>query len=385
MVFGALAFALALNAWRPTHWWPLRGMSFAAQLVISELAPWVMLAIGIGGAWLAIGRGGIATLPGQLGLGLCVAAEAVLLRVIALSLAARPSVDAALKSAGLEPVEHGTGRWRRALLPRFLNNGPVERIGNVRYAEGAGSRRLLDVYRKRGGDVKGAPVLLQIHGGAWVVGSKRTQAMPLLKRMAGAGWVCVAINYRLSPRARFPDHLIDCKLALKWIREHIAEYGGDPGRVVVTGGSAGGHLAALVALTQNDPAFQPGFETADTSVMAAVPVYGPFDLDTLLLGFNPRLARWFSRGVFGADLRRASPVTHVRAGLPPMLIIQGTDDNLVPAGIAHTFIDAVRAAGNQNVIHLEVPGGAHAFDLFHSIRSEAVVSGIHCYLQRLTR
>ena len=379
---GAFGLTLALNAWRPTHWGPLRGMSFLAQVVVAECAPWALLALGLLAGGLATSSGALGDWPGWVGLGLSVAAGLVLLRVIALALDTRQIVEAALKVSGLGPLSTEPGRWRRALLPRFFNAGLVERIDDLRYAEGAGSRRLLDVYRKRGG-VSGAPVLLQIHGGAWVVGNKRTQGRPLLTRMAGAGWVCVAINYRLSPRARFPDHLVDCKLALAWIRAHIAEYGGDPDRVVVTGGSAGGHLACLVALTQNDPAFQPGFETADTSVLACVPVYGPFDIDQVLARYPPRLAKWFSRGVFGRDLRTASPITHVRAGLPPMFVIQGAHDNVVPAQIAHTFTAAVRAAGNENIIHLEVPGGAHAFDLFHSIRSEAVISGIHCYLEKI--
>ena len=72
--------------------------------------------------------------------------------------------------------------------------------------------------------------------------------------LAARGWVCVAINYRLSPQATWPDHLVDCKRALAWIREHIAEYGGDPDYVVVTGGSAGGHLTAMMGLTAERPA-----------------------------------------------------------------------------------------------------------------------------------
>ena len=95
-------------------------------------------------------------------------------------------------------------------------------------------------------------MLFQIHGGGWVIGSKNEQALPLMYHLARAGWVCVSVDYRLSPQATFPDHLVDCKRALAWVREHVAEYGGDPDFVVVTGGSAGGHLAALVALTPND-------------------------------------------------------------------------------------------------------------------------------------
>jgi acetyl esterase/lipase len=89
--------------------------------------------------------------------------------------------------------------------------------------------------------------------------------------------VCVSINYRLSPRAAWPDHIVDVKRALAWIKEHIADYGGDPNFVAITGGSAGGHLCSLAALSPNEPSFQPGFEEADTSVACAVPFYGVYD------------------------------------------------------------------------------------------------------------
>ena len=121
--------------------------------------------------------------------------------------------------------------------------------------------------------------------------------LPLMYHLAARGWVCVAANYRLSPRATFPDHLIDVKRALAWIKRHGAEYGADPDFVVVTGGSAGGHLAALVALTANDPEYQPGFEDVDTTVQALRPV-----LRRLRLPRPPRRPR---QGVDGALPRAA--------------------------------------------------------------------------------
>ena len=98
-----------------------------------------------------------------------------------------------------------------------------------------------------------------------------------MQRMAERGWVCVAVNYRLAPRDAFPAQIVDVKKAIAWVKEHIEEYGGDPSYVVITGGSAGGHLASLAALTPNDPEYQPGFEGADTRVQAAVPFYGVYD------------------------------------------------------------------------------------------------------------
>src|SRR3989449_3406659 len=111
-----------------------------------------------------------------------------------------------------------------------------------------------------------------------MLGSKNEQGLPLMHHLAARGWVCVAADYRLSPRATFPDHLIDVKRAVAWIREHGALYGAAPDFLVVTGGSAGGHLAALVALTPNAPEYQPGFEGVDTAGDGRGGVYRGYDL-----------------------------------------------------------------------------------------------------------
>lgn len=84
----------------------------------------------------------------------------------------------------------------------------------------------------------GAP-LLQVHGGAWMFGAKDHQGIPLTMHMAARGWVCVAANYPLSPKARWPEHIVALKQAMRWIREHSQKYGADPSFVAVTGGSAG--------------------------------------------------------------------------------------------------------------------------------------------------
>ena len=180
------------------------------------------------------------------------------------------------------------GSGRRARAPPNRRACSAWRGSTASYAHDTdisygehGTRNHLDIWRRpdldRGGK---APVLLQVPGGAWMVGSKRQQAYPLMSHLAELGWVCVAINYRLSPRSTWPDQIVDVKRALAWTKEHIAEYGGDPDWVAITGGSAGGHLSSLAALTPNDPQFQPGFEDADTSVRAAVPFYGLYDFTT---------------------------------------------------------------------------------------------------------
>jgi acetyl esterase/lipase len=243
---------------------------------------------------------------------------------------------------------------------------------------------VLDVYRPRPASAEPAPVLLQIHGGAWMIGTKDTQGRPLMQALTGAGWVCVAINYRLAPRSKIHDQLVDCKLALRWIREHIAEHGGDPSRVVVTGGSAGAHLASLVALTANDPRFQQGFEDVDTSVIGCVSMYGPYDLEQIFTDLSRvgrRLGGSIGSWVVGANVaddpetyRAMSPVHAVRPGAPPFLVVHGTVDNLVPVEQARRLVAALRDVGSE-VTYVELAGAPHAFDVFHSEWADAAVGG----------
>jgi acetyl esterase/lipase len=163
--------------------------------------------------------------------------------------------------------------WVRILFAPFLvRRRDVERAANISYGD-AGASNLLDVYRHRS-HPSGGPTLVYLHGGAFRSGRKNREARPLIYRLASQGWVCISANYRMSPKATFPDQLIDVKKVIAWVREHGPEYGADPAVVFVAGSSAGGHMAAFAALTPNDPAFQPGFGYADTSVTAAISLYG---------------------------------------------------------------------------------------------------------------
>jgi acetyl esterase/lipase len=230
-------------------------------------------------------------------------------------------------------------------------------------------------------------VLLQIHGGGWVIGRKEEQGLPLMTHLSARGWVCVAPNYPLSPKATWPEHLVAVKRALAWTREHIADYGGDPSFIAVTGGSAGGHLAAMVALTQNDPTYQPGFEGADTSVQAAVPFYGAYDLANVLdttAGGN-RLDYFLARTVFKTTDRQvfesATPLLHVGPDAPPFFVIHGAHDSLVPVAEARELVRRLRDASKEPVCYAELPGAQHAFDVFHSIRSAHVIRGAERFLR----
>lgn len=277
--------------------------------------------------------------------------------------------------------------WTELVVPVRLHHPDVARARDIVYQRARGLDLKLDVYRPRSG-AGGCPVLLEVHGGGWVVGSKNDQGLPMMLRLAARGWVCVSADYRLSPHATFPEHLVDLKHALAWIREHVAEYGGDPGFVVVAGQSAGGHLASLVALTANDPRYQPGFETADTSVAGCVSYYGVYDFtDRHLLWPNPELQQLLERKVMKASLaeareayEEASPMSRVHEGAPPFLIIHGDRDSLVPVAEARRFAADLRARSRAPVCYAEIPGAQHAFDIFRSLRGEYVLFGVERFL-----
>jgi acetyl esterase/lipase len=262
-------------------------------------------------------------------------------------------------------------------------------VRNVTFAQYGKKKVRLDVYKPAGakpGDRR--PGVLQIHGGAWVLGDKREQGVPLLNHLAVNGWVGVNANYRLSPRAKFPEHLIDLKKAIEWYREHAEEHGADPNFLCVTGGSAGGHLTALVALTANEPEYQPGFEAVDTTMMAAVPFYGVYDMtnrhgrwhkDTVRRFFGP----WVIGKKFEDDpdaFREASPIDRVHVDAPPFFVIHGSHDTLVPVEDARDFAERLRTVSDSPVLYAEMHGAEHAFDVMPSFRTARVIEGVERFL-----
>jgi acetyl esterase/lipase len=232
-----------------------------------------------------------------------------------------------------------------------------------------------------------APVLLQVPGGAWVIGMRRPQSYPLLSHMAERGWVCVSIAYRVSPRHTWPAHIVDVKRALAWVKDNIADYGGDPDFVAITGGSAGGHLTALAALTPNDPQWQPGFEEADTSVVAAVPIYGRYDWFSREGSGRPEfisvLQRYIVKKRFGENRQTyldASPITKVRPDAPPFFVLHGEDDSIIPVGEAREFVDALTQKSDEVVAYAEIPHAQHAFDFFGSPHGHFTATAVAHFL-----
>ncbi|HUH69105.1 MAG TPA: alpha/beta hydrolase [Mycobacterium sp.] len=272
---------------------------------------------------------------------------------------------------------------------------------DISYGPG-GSEHLLDIWRRHDSPASGwgprsagedpqapgrrAPVLIQVPGGAWAVNGKRGQAYTLMSRMAELGWICVSINYSKSPRCTFPAHLIDVKRAIAWVRENIAYYGGDPDFIAITGGSAGGHLASLAALTPNDPTFQPGFEDTDTTVQAVAPYYGVYDFtdfENMHEMMLPFLEHFVLKTRYTDDPERfkaASPISYAHSGAPPFFVLHGEKDELVPSGQARAFCAALREAGATTVAYAELANAYHAFDITPTVRSRLAADAVSDFL-----
>ncbi|HYF45393.1 MAG TPA: alpha/beta hydrolase [Acidimicrobiales bacterium] len=284
---------------------------------------------------------------------------------------------------------------RHVFVPFLFRRPEARRIKNVVCATVEGKDLKLDVYLPRDESPEGKrrPAVMQIHGGGWVIGDKREQGIPLLGHLAANGFVGFNVNYRLSPKVAFPEHLIDLKRALVWIRQHADEYGVDPDFIAVTGGSAGGHLTAMMGLTANDPEYQPGFEGEDTSVAAAVPFYGIYDFTdrngAQVKGFLPMFLEPIVMKAKLADepekFSKASPIDRIHPDAPPFFVIHGDRDTLAPLQDARDFVEKLRDVSEQPVVYAELHGAQHAFDIFVSPRTAPVIEGVERFLDGIRR
>ncbi|MEQ6897385.1 alpha/beta hydrolase [Microbacterium sp. KR10-403] len=350
----------------------LAKMSWFFGMVVNEL-PFLAILFLLAATALAAAEGDLASPAGR------ITGAVALLVIVGLVVAAWRGVlsDRAVRAA-LE--RHWGPQWRQQvhaplrrhrpwlriiLLPFVRSRADVERISNISYGD-AGRQNLLDVYRRRDAP-QNAPVLIYFHGGGFTSGKKSREARPLLTWLAHRGWVCISANYRLRPEASFPDHQIDGKKVIAWVREHGATYGADLSRLFVAGSSAGANIAGVCAFTPNDPMFQPGFESVDTTVTGAVLLYGYYG------------------HYFGAPPAQTSPLQpqgYLRTGAPPVFIAHGTSDGWGTVEGARDFAARLEEAGGT-VVYAELPGGQHSFDVFHSARFEAVVDGVDAFTARV--
>lgn len=242
---------------------------------------------------------------------------------------------------------------------------------------------LLDLHVPEG--VERPPVVLWIHGGAWLMGDRRLPPVMwpigvLFQKIVDAGFAVATLDYRHSKEAPFPAQLHDAKAALRYLRRFADDLGVDAERVIVWGESAGAHLAALVGLTAGQPEWDgdEGVRTGDTRVAGVVDWYGVHDAENLELRALPvdpdlippshietlaqePLLTLTEGSVLGADaLRLCSPLTHAHRDAAPFLIMHGEMDGLVPIAQSEVFAAALEDAG-ADVDFRRIPGGDHVF------------------------
>lgn len=396
LVVSIVGLLLTINAYRPiVSGGPLSVFAFFAGWLVSEL-PFhrVVLQLLVGAFFVS--QGALDGWQGWVALGLMAASWIGHWYLLAEAHRARDIAEEALREALGDGYR---ARIAPELADRFDPPMPRHRLvrpfrhhhdevavtKNLSYGR-FGKRNRLDVYRHVD-EPDGCPVLLQVHGGAWTIGNKDQQGWPLMSHLAAAGWVCVAINYRLGPRSSWPDMIVDVKQAIAWVKDHVAEYGGNPDFVVITGGSAGGHLCSLAALTPNDPAFQPGFEDRDTTVQGCVPFYGVYDFTNRDQVGRGDMRQFLERMVMKSKLaeaedvwRAASPMWRVNPDAPPFFVIHGRNDTLVPVAQARLFVRLLREASHNPVAYAELPGAQHAFEVFTSIRTGHVVNAVERFV-----
>lgn len=260
-----------------------------------------------------------------------------------------------------------------------MSTAPLHPDRTVTYCTDGGTPLAMDLYTVPRPPKGGAPVAVFVHGGGWVFGDRRDDPFltALVPRLTGEGIAVASIDYRLAGQARFPAQIVDVDCAVRFLRATGALVGLDPGRLAVIGSSAGGQLAALAGLATPPPAWVNGQWAGQSSrPQAVVDLFGPADLDG---------GRWITAMVkaisvtFGAvpgshdeRLLAASPVAWVGPGEPPVLILQGTADTIVPPAQSEELAQRLRQASDPVTLVL-VHGGQHGLTTRGERPSEAAL------------
>ncbi len=313
--------ACALSSWRR-----LGGVARVPALVLNEL-PFFAGYLLVASTGLALAQGDLDSVGGV------IVGVVALVELLGLVVIVRRAVraDAALHNS--TTTRRPWGRILIAPLPAFRRD--VVRVRNLSY--GDGPRRNLDVYHRRDRPA-GVPVVLHFHGGGFHSGNKRREARPLIGHLVSQGMVCASANYRLRPHVGYDGQIADCLAAIEWLRSHVHEYGGDPDQTFLVGSSAGAYLSVDAV-------------NAGTDGIASI------------------VGRY---GYYG-DLVPERP-------LPPILVIHGENDLLVRSSHAREFVERIRTGSSRPAEYVELPGGHHDFDLYESIRSNAVSIAVERFI-----
>ena len=238
--------------------------------------------------------------------------------------------------------------------------GSYRVVPNITYLTANNWEAKLDVYQARDAATPG-PTLIYFHGGGWVQGSKEASALTFLPFL-NMGWNVVNVEYRLAKVSLAPAAVQDALCALRWVYRNGKDYNVDLNRLVVMGNSAGGHLALTTGMTPASESLDslcPGSE--ELKVAAIINWYGITDVNELLAGANVRnFAVGWLGGMSNREeiAKRVSPLTYVRAGLPPIISIQGDADPIVPYSQNVRLHQALDKAGTRNQL-VTIPAGKH--------------------------
>lgn len=273
-------------------------------------------------------------------------------------------------------------------FPLPVDRAAYRKTAGIAYKETADGPLLLDAYRPAGDGRH--PLVVMIHGGGWARGGRFEMGLTKWAAyLAAAGLAVVSIDYRLAPGTTFPDSFQDCLDAVDWAVAHAGELGADPDHVGLWGDSAGGHLVLLLATSQTNPAYGgPRMRSDAARLRAVAALYPPTDL--LALDRSERRAgvARIVRDFIGGEpeeaprrWREASPIEQVHAALPPILLLQGTRDLLVPASQATRFAERLAAAGAPHRLEI-VEGGVHGFDrIAPGPRALALIAEVRAFLR----
>lgn len=271
-----------------------------------------------------------------------------------------------------------------ALSSAFTQAAPTvpageSRLKDIEYARVDGLPLRLDLYQAR---PQHAPLIVWVHGGAWRAGSK--EDMPL-SALVDSGYAVASVDYRLSPVAPFPAQVHDIKAAIRFLRAKAADYSFDPARIAIAGASAGGHLAALVGVTNGHKDLEGSIGShleQSSDVRAIISLFGASDLTTILAQSKPKglkmripalqLLLGGQPNEKPALARLASPVAHVDAHDPPLLLVHGDADPQMPPEQSHALAAAYKAVGAQVQLVI-IPGAEHGGKAFFDAERMALM------------
>lgn len=307
------------------------------------------------------------------------------LALIVVQFLSRAVVRRALATSPRRPLTVGrsrddvAGSWWRTMLQIPFHPRNVQVIANIAY--GSHPRQVLDIWRTTR-TPQNAPVIVYFHGGAWTFGDKREQGRPMLHEFVERGWIVVTSNYRLSPGDPWPAHIVDAKRVLGFVKKNVANYGGDGDRIVVAGGSAGGHLAALLVLCEPEEWLSADqSDVADWSVRGCIALYSVLEMtgdETHWRGLGHGLRILLERRVVQhpylgheALYEQMSPIHRITDTAPPFLVVQGSNDTLVDVKVARDFVEEFRRRALAPIYYVELPLTQHAFDHTASPRTSS--------------